>query len=201
MGAERVNENKQKLQSLTHKFSQKYLNEEYDEVIVKLIEAMSRKKNVLFATGKIENWATGVIHALGTINFLFDKASEPYVTVKTINDFFGTKQSTTSQKSKKIRDLFQMTYFDDTYAIRTVAEKSPLSNLISVNGLLVPIGRTKSLIEVDESDKKAAEIIGVTELKDVSEYEEQALDQLLKVNDESLLSALRSKFTYFTPSE
>lgn len=138
-------------------------------------------------TGNIENWAAGVIHALGTINFLFDKASEPYASVKTINDFFGTKQSTTSQKSKKIRDLFEITYFDDTYAIGTVAENSPFSNLTSVNGLLILTGRGKTLVEVDESDKKAAEIIGLTELKDASEYEEQALDQLLEVNDKSLM--------------
>ena len=33
-------------------------------------------------------WVVAIIHVIGTINFLFDKGSEPYVNVDEINDFF-----------------------------------------------------------------------------------------------------------------
>jgi hypothetical protein len=33
---------------------------------------MSRKRNVPFLSGRMEIWTAAVIHALGSINFLFD---------------------------------------------------------------------------------------------------------------------------------
>lgn len=122
---EKVEEKKRELLELTLNFSHQHLNSEYDEVIEKLILKMSRKREVPFLTGKIEIWAASVIHALGTINFLFDKTNEPYVSVQDINSFFGTKQSTTSQKSKIIRDMFKMTYFDKEFSIERIRQKNP----------------------------------------------------------------------------
>lgn len=63
---------------------------------------MARKREVSFLTGRIEIWAAAVIHALGTINFLFDKENSPDVPVSEIYQFFNTSQSTTSQKSKRL---------------------------------------------------------------------------------------------------
>lgn len=122
---EKVEEKKMELLELTLNFSHQHLNSEYDEVIEKLILKMSRKREVPFLTGKIEIWAASVIHALGTINFLFDKTNEPYVSVQDINSFFGTKQSTTSQKSKIIRDMFKMTYFDKEFSIERIRQENP----------------------------------------------------------------------------
>jgi hypothetical protein len=62
-------------------------------------------------SGKLEIWAAGIIHAIGTVNFLFDKSFEPYISVHDICEYFGATQSTTSQKSKVIRDMFKMGYF------------------------------------------------------------------------------------------
>lgn len=107
-------------------------------MIVKLIDKMARKGDVSFVTGKIEIWAAAVIHALGTINFLFDKASQPYVSVNDICEFFNTKQSTTSQKSKKIRDMFNMTYFDSEFSTETVDQNSPFNQLTMVDGFIIP---------------------------------------------------------------
>jgi hypothetical protein len=135
---EKVEEKKAELLKLTIEFSKKFLNEEYEEVIEKLINKMARKREVPFVSGSIEIWAAAVIHALGTINFLFDKSNQPYVPVTEIFDYFGTKQSTTSQKSKKIRDMFKMTYFDSNFSIESVAQDSPFNNLTIVNGLIVP---------------------------------------------------------------
>ncbi|MGO4886149.1 DUF6398 domain-containing protein [Anaerobacillus sp. MEB173] len=135
---EKVEEKKAELLKLTLEFSKKYLNQEYIDVIQKLINKMARKREVPFLTGRIEIWAAAVIHALGTINFLYDKSSQPYISATDIYDYFGTKQSTTSQKSKKIRDMFNMGYFDQNFSIQSVNQQSPYNNLSIVNGLIVP---------------------------------------------------------------
>ena len=135
---EKIEEKKAELLKLTTEFSKEFLNEEYSDVIEKLINKMARKREVPFVSGRIEIWAAAVIHALGTINFLFDKSSHPYVSVTDIYEYFGTKQSTTSQKSKKIKDMFNMTYFDSDFSIKSVNQSSPFNNLSIVNGLFVP---------------------------------------------------------------
>jgi hypothetical protein len=76
---EQVKEKKAELLKLTLEFSKKFLNEEYAVIIEKLIVKMARKREVPFVSGRIDIWAAAVIHALGTINFLFDKSSQPYV--------------------------------------------------------------------------------------------------------------------------
>jgi hypothetical protein len=37
---------------------------------------MSRKRNVPFLYGRMEIWAAAIIHALGSINFLFDTSKK-----------------------------------------------------------------------------------------------------------------------------
>jgi len=135
---EKVEEKKAELLKLTMEFNKRFLNDEYEEVIEKLINKMARKREVPFLSGRIEIWAAAVIHALGTINFLFDKTTQPYVSVTDIFEYFGTKQSTTSQKSKKIRDIFNLTYFDSNFSIKSVDQESPFNNLTIVDGLIVP---------------------------------------------------------------
>ncbi|HHY95157.1 MAG TPA: hypothetical protein GX513_09130 [Firmicutes bacterium] len=112
-------------------------------VIEKLIGRMARKRNAPFLSGKIETWAAAVIHALGMVNFLFDQSTRPFVSVGDICGYFGTSQSTTTQKSKQIRDMFKMGYFDPEFSTASTAADDPLRNLVLVNGLLVPLDMLK----------------------------------------------------------
>jgi hypothetical protein len=185
-----IEEKKAQLMRLTTDFSQQNLNEEYDKVIEKLISKMARKRDVPFAAGKIEIWAAAVIHALGTINFLFDKVSEPYASVTDICKFFNTKQSTTTQKSKKIRDMFKMAYFDGEFSTETVDQHNPLHDLTMINGLFVPKDMVQiegdQEVDVEKWELEVAQILGVTGLKD-----ENDMVQLLEVTYESLMKFYR----------
>lgn len=135
---EKIQERKQQLMELTLGFSEQYLNEEYDEVIEKLINKMARKREVPFVRGKMEIWAAAVIHAVGTVNFLFDRSNQPYVNLQTILEYFGTKQSTTSQKSKTIQDMFKMSYFDNEFSITSVKQDNPFNNMAMIDGYIIP---------------------------------------------------------------
>jgi hypothetical protein len=135
---EKLNVKKTELMNLTKAFSREYLNEEYDVVIEKLNSKMARKRTVPFLTGKIEIWAAATIHAVGTVNFLFDQDTEPYASVHDICNFFETKQSTITQKSKLIRDLFKMTYFDGEFATASVNKDNPLHDFDLLDGFIVP---------------------------------------------------------------
>ena len=49
-----------------------------------------------------------IIHAVATINFLFERIQHIHITVAELNDFYGTANSTTTQKSKLIRDTLKI---------------------------------------------------------------------------------------------
>jgi len=138
MDKEAIIKKQQEIIQLANNFCDEYINEEYAELAEKLICKLGRKRNVPFVTGQTTIWAAAVIHALGSINFLFDKSSEPYVTIDDINDFFGTKKSTTGNKSKQIRDLLKLNYWDAEFSTQYMRRSNPFANLIKVHGFIIP---------------------------------------------------------------
>ena len=139
MNKAELKEKENKLLELTEAFCTQKLDDEYFQLSEKLIKKLGRKRNVPFESGKIEIWAASIIHALGLINFLFDKSGEPFVTVNEINDFFGTKQSTVTGKSKQIRDLLKLSYFDKDFSTGEMTNNNPINNMVMVDGFIVPL--------------------------------------------------------------
>ncbi|MEK5030342.1 DUF6398 domain-containing protein [Paenibacillus sp. FSL R7-0302] len=130
-------EKKEQLLQLVRGFCQEYLDEDYEQLCCKMVEKLGRKRTVPFMSGKLEIWAAGIIHAIGTINFLFDKSFEPYVSVHNICEYYGAAQSTTSQKSKLLRDMFKMGHFGGEFATQVSEQNNPFNKLFSVNGIIV----------------------------------------------------------------
>lgn len=131
-----IEKKKQKLIELTLGFCECYLDDDYKQLSEALILKMSRKINVPFLRGRLEIWAAAVIHALGSINFLFDRSFKPYVCSKDISNHFGTVQSTVSQKARCIRDMFKMKYYDKEFSTSYMRKYNPFSNLVMVNGII-----------------------------------------------------------------
>ena len=132
-----IEEKMQKLIEMTAGFCDEYLDEDYKQLCEKLIRKMSRRRNVPFFSGRIEIWAAAIVYAIGSINFLFDQSFEPYAGGDDICNYFGTSNSTTSQKAKVIRDMFKYGYWDKEFSTSHMMQSSPFSNLMMVNGLIV----------------------------------------------------------------
>ncbi len=139
MEKQKIQERQQKILDLVRQFCSKKLDEEYFDLSERLIAKLGRKRNIPFATGQPEVWAAAIIHALGTINFLFDKSSEPYVSIDEINEFFKTNKSTTGNKSKQIRDLLKLDRWDDEFSTQRMRNNNPFNNLVMVDGLILPL--------------------------------------------------------------
>lgn len=103
-----VNDYKQKLIEETKEFCDQYLDHEYEQLCVQMIEKMARKRTVPFMSGKEAIWVAAIIYAIGSVNFLFDKSFKPYVSTDDICDYFGVSKSTVAQKAKLIRNMFKL---------------------------------------------------------------------------------------------
>ena len=87
MDKTKLQERQQVILDLARQFCTKKLDDEYISLTERIVAKLGRKRNIPFITGQPEVWAAAIIHALGTINFLFDKASVPYVSVDEIKEW------------------------------------------------------------------------------------------------------------------
>lgn len=139
MTKQEIKEKEEKLLEMTSTFCARKLDDDYALLCEKLIKKLGRKRDVPFQRGKPEIWAAAVVYALGSINFLFDKSFEPYVTPEEISDYFGTKNSTVSNKAREIKDLFNMWHFNPEFSTQRMTENNPFNNLVMVDGFIVPL--------------------------------------------------------------
>jgi hypothetical protein len=127
------------ISELLQAFCSAKLNDEYLELAEKLLAKMSRKRNVPFETGKVEIWAAAIIHALGSINFLFDPAQKPHVMAQEIHDFFNASTSSVSNKAKQIRDMFKLRQWDDEFGTHEMKANNPFDRFVMLNNGMIAL--------------------------------------------------------------
>lgn len=118
---------------------QQHLNAEYAYLAFDLVSALARKRPSPILRGKPEVWACAILHALGTVNFLFDKSQSPHMRSDELCAAFGVSPASASAKSKLIRDMFDMFRFNPDWTLPSMMDKNPLVWMLSVNGFIVDI--------------------------------------------------------------
>lgn len=89
-------------------FSNEYLNEEYKNICVIAAETLCLNNEEQLRKGKSLSWAAGIVHAIGSINNLFDAKEEPYIKALDLYKAFGVSSSTGSSKSKEVKCLLEL---------------------------------------------------------------------------------------------
>jgi len=87
------------------------LNPEYRQLIQSVLGALARKRPSPLLTGREPSWCAGIVHAVGIVNFLFDRQQSPHCKAPEIYDFFAVSAQTGQAHSKKVRDLLGMHAF------------------------------------------------------------------------------------------
>jgi len=139
MTKQEIKEKEEKLLEMTKAFCAQKLDDEYFQLGEKLIKKLGRKRDVPIQRGKLEIWAAAVIHAIGSINFLFDKSFEPYLTPDQICDYFGVKKSTVSNKAREIMDMFDMGPFNPEFSTKAMTESNSSNDMVMVDGFIVKL--------------------------------------------------------------
>ncbi len=153
MTKQEIKQKEKQLLEMTGIFCAQKLDDDYFQLCEKLIKKLGRKRDVPFKRGKLEIWAAAVVYAIGSINFLFDKSFEPYITAEQISDYFGTKNSTVSSKARQIKDMFDMWQFSPEFSTQKMKAENPFNNLVMVDGFIVPLDTLSS--DLQEMVKEA----------------------------------------------
>lgn len=139
MTKDEIKQREKELLELTGAFCAQKLDGQYFGLCEKLIKKMGRKREVPFKRGKLEIWAAAVVNAIGSINFLFDRSFEPYISSKEINDHFGTKPTTVTNKARAIKDMFDLWYYSPEFSTGHMQRNNPFNNLVMVDDMILPI--------------------------------------------------------------
>lgn len=150
--------------SLTDDFCKQYLNNEYLQLARQATAALCRKRPSPLVRGNTNTWASGIIYALGYVNFLFDPSQTPHMNATNLCDGFRVSKSTGSSYSKKVRDALKMYQLDPTWCLPSKLDDNPMAWTIMYNGFMVDarslpreiqeIAFLKGLIPYIPADKK-----------------------------------------------
>lgn len=123
---------------LTNAFCQEYLNEEYRELCQDMIATLLDIDFPL-QKGRAVSWASGIVHAVGWVNFLHDPSQHPHMTSTQLAEGFGVSQQTMQAKSRIIRNELELTQFDPDWCLPAKLKDNPLVWILSVNGVPMDI--------------------------------------------------------------
>lgn len=123
---------------LTDDFCEKYLNEDYQQLARDMAIKICQKGSPV-KQGRVKSWASGIIHALGWVNFLQDPSIEPYMSSAEVAKGFGVSQGTMTAKSKIIRDGLDIVPMDPDWCLPEILKDNPLVWMVEVNGFAMDV--------------------------------------------------------------
>jgi len=123
---------------LTDAFCQKHLKEEYQRLCEEMA-AMLYALDVPIEKGRAVSWASGIVHALGWVNCLYDPTISPHITSREIADEFGVSQGTMTAKSRMVREGLELMPLDPDWCISIEPEDNPMFWMVDVGGFVMDI--------------------------------------------------------------
>lgn len=124
--------------ALTNAFCSKHLDEEYRELCEDLAwEAL--EEGLPLEKGRPADWASGIVHAIGFVNFLQDPSRPINMTSMQIAEGFGVSQQTMQTKSKIIRDKLDLIQMDPDWCLPSRLGDNPLVWMLEVDGFIMDV--------------------------------------------------------------
>nr|WP_296441023.1 DUF6398 domain-containing protein [uncultured Acetatifactor sp.] len=118
-------------------YSAEYLNKEYEELCLHALEKLCCKRPSPLKSGTVYSWAAGIVYAVGSNNFIFDKSQPIHMTAKELAAPFGIAASTASNKAATIKKLLKIDYSKAEWCLPSRTASNPMLWTVSINGFLL----------------------------------------------------------------
>ena len=122
---------------LIDQFCKQHLNEEYALLCRKMVEKLARKRPSPLLKGKPNAWASGIVRAVGAVNFLHDQSQTPYMRATDIDHHLGTSASSGAAKSSEIRKMLKLYPFDPNWSLPSRLDDNPMVWMMEYNGIIM----------------------------------------------------------------
>jgi hypothetical protein len=129
----------EKIIAVTNDVCDRYLNHEYRELARTMTEALCRKRQSPLTSGQPRSWASGIVYALGKVNFLSDQSSHPHMATADLCAAFGVSESTVHSKARAIEAALDVSSLDPRWTLPSLAANNPLTWMAEINGVVVDL--------------------------------------------------------------
>lgn len=117
-------------------YSKEYLNDEYEQLCLHALEKLCRKRPSPLKSGRRNTWAAGIVYAIGSNNFIFDKSQEIHMTAKELVEPFGISASTASSKARDIKKMLKIDYSKAEWCLPSQMADNPMMWMVSIDGII-----------------------------------------------------------------
>ena len=124
---------------LIDQFCREHLNDEYAVICRRMAEKLARKRPSPLLHGSPNAWASGIVRAVGGVNFLHDKSQTPYMRSTDIDHYLGTSPSSGAAKLAAIRKMLKLHQLDPNWTLPSRLEDNPMAWMLQVNGFMVDV--------------------------------------------------------------
>jgi hypothetical protein len=111
--------------AITDRFCDEHLNEEYKELCREMTVGFCQKGSPV-TSGKALSWASGIIGAIGWVNFLSDPSQTPHLKTDEVARLLGVSAATLAAKTKVLREGFDLGRMDPRWSLPSTLEHNPL---------------------------------------------------------------------------
>ena len=122
---------------MIEEYCEKYLSDEYKTLCLRLLEKLCRKRPSPLLKGRRNTWAAGIVYAIASNNFIFDKSMPIHLTADELSRPFGIAPPTAGNKAAEIRKLVRMSSWDTEWLLQELIEDNPAIWMLSVDGFIV----------------------------------------------------------------
>ena len=126
---------------ITDAFCLEHLDDHYAQLCRVAVGKLARKRPSPLLRGDLRIWASGIIYALGSNNFLFDPTQSPHLGAEQLSTLLEVKKTTMANKGRMVRDLLNITMFNTDFLVQGGPGTNPLIWYIEANGLLLDARR------------------------------------------------------------
>src|SRR5258708_3846285 len=118
---------------LIDQFCKEHLNEEYAVLCRRLAKKLARKRPSPLLQGSPNAWASGIVRAVGGVNFLHNKSQTPYMRSTDIDHYLGTSPSSGAAKLAAIRKMLKIYHLDPNWTLPSRLDDNLLVRILNVN--------------------------------------------------------------------
>ncbi len=134
---------------VTDAFCSDHLDVEYAQPCRLLTAKLARKRPSPLARGDLHIWAAGVIHTVGTANFLFDRTQHPHMSVDELASILGVSKSTMTAKAVMIRRVLGVDPLEPELCRREILDRHPYAWLVVLDGLIIDVRSLPAALQDD----------------------------------------------------
>ena len=141
-------------------FCDAHLNAEYRRLFHKAAAALTVLEPSPLLKGYPASWGAGLVHAIGSANFLFESSQQPHCMIKEVFAFFDVSSSVGYAHSKKVRELLKIAPLMREWTLLSLQEASADPLMLKVNGMSVDVRKLPSAVQMKLCAQLLAQGVG-----------------------------------------